>query len=159
MHGQIDALVLTAFLLPSEWRPIIAITKPQVSLGLLFGADLKNWKRTLLTTVGILAVSLIIFGNWPEQLIAQPKPYVLAGHNYLAGTWPLFIPLAIGLTLFGITKKDSRFYMAASPFFSPYAAVSSLIGLWFAACSVLKDWQVAIVLISWWGVSLYHTFI
>jgi len=158
LHGQIDALVLAAFLLPLELRPIIAITKPQVSLGLLFFSDLRNWKRTVLITIGILVVSFLVFGNWPFQLIQQSKPFINARHNYLAGTWPLFLPVAIGLSLMGIAKKDLRFFMASSPFFSPYAAVSSFIGVWFAGCSNLKTWQVAVVLVSWWGGILYKAF-
>ncbi len=158
LHGQIDALVLVAFLLPLEFRPIIAITKPQISLGLLFYSDLRNWKRTVLITLCILAVSFLVFGNWPGELIQQSKPFINAKHNYLAGTWPLFLPVAIGLSLAGIAKKDLRFFMAASPFFSPYAAVSSFIGVWFASCSALKTWQTAVVLVSWWGVILYKVF-
>ncbi len=157
IHGQIDVLVLAAFLLPSEWRPVVAITKPQVSLGLLFNSELTNWKRTLLVTGAVLAASLIFFADWPLQLIRQPAPFVIARHNYLSNTWPLLVPIAVGLVLAGIRKKDLRYFMAASPFFSPYAAVSSLIGVWFAACSVLETWQAAVVMASWWVVSIYTT--
>jgi hypothetical protein len=156
LHGQIDVLVLAAFLLPSEWRPIVALTKPQVGLGLLFGTELANWKRTLLVTGAVLALSFLVFGLWPMQLIHQPMPFIASAHNYLSGTWPLLIPAGLGLVFMGLQRKDVRYFMAASPLFSPYAAISSLVGVWFAACSALNTWQAAIVLVSWWGVILFH---
>jgi hypothetical protein len=158
LHGQVDVLLLAAFLLPSEWRPIVALTKPQVTLALLFGAELKNWKRTLLVTGGIAALSFALFGNWLVPLLQQPRPFITSGHNYFLGLWPMLVPVAVGLVLIGMRRKDLRWLMAASPFFSPYVATSSLAGVWFAACSALTTWQAALVLVSWWAAILYHGF-
>jgi hypothetical protein len=81
LHGQIDALILAAILLPQEWWPLAGLTKPQVAFGLIFGILRAKWVRALLLTGLLLVVTLIWFGNWPLQLIRQPTPNRFDGYN------------------------------------------------------------------------------
>jgi len=60
------------------------------------------------------------------------------------------------LLALGVSRKDERFLIAGSPFLSPYAALSTLIGPWIAAVSFLKPWQTLLVLASWWGAVVYR---
>lgn len=81
MHGQIDVLILGAVLLPTHWWMLAALTKPQVTLGLLVGVPRSLWLRAGLLSGLVLAISVIWFGNWPRVLLNQPTPFVEASHN------------------------------------------------------------------------------
>lgn len=154
LHGQIDALVLGALLLPFEWWPIAAITKPQVALGYFFGIPRSYWGRAAVYTTLILTLSFILFGNWPLEIIRQPQPS--GAHNFWVGLWPFNLPVGVGLLFLGINRKDLRLMISASPFLMPYAATSSFLGVWIAMCSMLKKWQAAIILILYWTVVVYR---
>lgn len=128
LHGQIDALILAAILLPQEWWMIAGLTKPQVAFGLIFGIPRAKCVRALLLTGLLLVKTLIWFGNWPLQLIRQPTPNRYDGDNLWLGLWPFQVPIGILLILLGISRKDERWLVSASPFLLPYTAISSLLG-------------------------------
>ncbi len=157
LHGQIDVLVLAGMiLLPPSWWLIGSITKPQVTLAFLFAIPGKDWPRAVLIAVMVGVISFIIFGPWPLALLNQPKDVLYFGHNIWGGLWPYTLPVGLALVFFAAKKEDLRFIMAASPFFMPYAAMSSMIGPWIALSSLLEDWQAAVVLAVWWAASFYH---
>ena len=156
LHGQIDALILAAILLPQEWWMIAGLTKPQVAFGLILGIPRPKWVRALLLTGLLLVATLIWFGNWPLQLIRQPTPNRYDGYNLWLGLWPFQVPIGILLILLGISRKDERWLVSASPFLFPYAAISSLLGPWVVACTLLTNWQAAIVLLSWWAAVIFR---
>ena len=151
LHGQIDALVLGFALLPSYMWPLGALTKPQVFAGMIFGLRGRQWLYAIGVTVLVVALSLLAFGNWPQQLLKQPMPFLSAAHNLWFGLWPFQVPVGVGLAILGIERREERYLLAASPFFLPYAATSSLLGPWLAVCTGLKGWQSSIVLLVWWG--------
>ncbi len=156
LHGQIDALILGGVLLPQEWWFLVAISKPQVAIGLVFGVNRQRWLRAGLVTAGIVGISFILWGLWPLDVLNQPTPFVGATHNIWLGLWPFQVPVGVALVLVGIQKRDERSLIAASPFFAPYAATSSLLGPWLVAASGLESWQALIVLMSWWGVVVFR---
>jgi hypothetical protein len=157
LHGQVDVLVLAGIIfLPPSWWLIGSITKPQVTLAFLFGIPRKEWPRAILITAMFGLVSLILFGLWPLALLNQPKDILHLGHNIWGGLWPYTLPVGLALVFFAMQQQDLRFIMSASPFFMPYAAMSSLIGPWITLSSLLKDWQAAVVLGVWWAVTFYR---
>ncbi|MFN8379397.1 MAG: hypothetical protein U0452_12075 [Anaerolineae bacterium] len=156
LHGQIDVIVIGAVLLPAWVWPVAAITKPQVAIGLLFGIPRRQWLRAGIFVGLLFVISFLIWGLWPLELLRQPTPFVGAGHNLWAGLWPFQVPLGVLFLVLGISRKDERFLIAGSPFLSPYAALSTMIGPWIVAVSFLKTWQVAAVWASWWGAVLYR---
>lgn len=156
LHGQIDVVIIGAVLLPAWVWPVAAITKPQVAIGLLFGIPRRQWLRAALFTGALLVISFLLWGFWPAEVIRQPKPFVGAGHNLWAGLWPFQVPMGVLLLALGVSRKDERFLIAGSPFLSPYAALSTMIGPWIAAVSFLKPWQTLLVLGSWWGAVVYR---
>lgn len=156
LHGQIDMIVAGAVLLPPWIWPIAAITKPQVAIGLLAGVRRKYWLRAGLFTGAVLAVSFLIWGFWPPALLGQATPFVGEGHNLWGGLWPFQVPLGVLFVVMGLSRSDERYLIVGSPFLSPYATFSTLIGPWIAAVSWLKSWQVAVVWLSWWGVVVYQ---
>jgi hypothetical protein len=156
MHGQVDALVLGGVLLPSEWRLLVGLTKPQVSLGLIFGVGRSRILRAAALSGVVYLLSFAVFGNWPVQLLRQPAPFVYATHNLWLGLWPFQVPAGVALIALGLRRRDERLLVAASPFFTPYAATSSLIGPWLAFASILNDWEAGLVWMAWWGAVLYR---
>ena len=156
LHGQIDALVLGGVLLPPAWWILVAMTKPQVAIGLIFGIRRSHWLRTAIVTGVVLLISMIWFGNWLADLARQPAPFIAATHNVWFGLWPFQVPVGVALILLGMQHQDERYLLAASPFFAPYAALSSLLGPWIAACSGLKAWQAGLVFAAWWGAVAYR---
>jgi hypothetical protein len=158
LHGQIDALVLGFVLLPSYMWPLGALTKPQVFAGMIFGLRGRQWLYALGVTGLVIVISLIAFGNWPQQLLQQPMPFISATRNLWLGLWPFQVPVGVGLAILGIERREERYLIAASPFFLPYAATSSLLGPWLAVCTGLKSWQSAIVLLVWWGAVALRAF-
>jgi len=151
MHGQIDVLIIGGVLLPVQWWALIALTKPQVTLGLLAGIPRRQRSRASLLAGLVIAASLIWFGNWPRALLDQPTPFVEAGHNLWRGLWPFQIPAGVLLIAVGMQRHDERLLIAGTPFLSPYAALSSFAGPWIASVTWLNDWQAAAVFASWWG--------
>ncbi len=58
LHGQIDVLALAVFLLPRHFWLIGSITKPQVTIGLIFGLQRENfWKSVGIAAAVTLASS------------------------------------------------------------------------------------------------------
>jgi hypothetical protein len=156
LHGQIDVLILAGLFLPREWWPLVALTKPQVALGMAAGVPRQMWMRAALLTSAIILGSILLFGPWPIDLLRQPTPFREMTHNLWFGLWPFQVPLGIGLLALGIDRKDERFLFSASPFLLPYAAISSLAGPWLAALSFLKNWQALAVFLAWWAAVIYR---
>ncbi|WP_152965564.1 hypothetical protein [Thermanaerothrix daxensis] len=157
LHGQVDVLILAIMIfLPPSWWLIGSITKPQVTLAFLFGIPRKDWLRAVLIAAMVGLVSFLIFGPWPLALLNQPRGIIYLGHNIWGGLWPYNVPIGLALVFFATQKQDLRFIVAASPFFMPYAAMSSLIGPWITLSNLLEDWQAAVVLIAWWAASFYR---
>ncbi len=156
LHGQIDMLVISGILLPEVFWPLVALTKPQVAIGLAMGVPREQWHRAALLTCGVLVLSLLFFGFWPRDLIEQPTPFVDATHNLWLGLWPFQLPAGVMVILVGISRRDERLLVAGSPLLSPYAAMSSLLGPWLAAITFLTDWQALAVFASWWGAVIYR---
>ena len=157
LHGQIDMLLLAGLWLPQAWWPLLALAKPQVAFGLLFGVPRSLWLRALLITGGVALLCLVLFGLWPLDLIRQPRPFASEPHNLWLGLWPYQVPAGVVMILIGITRRDEKLLVAGSPFLFPYAAISSLIGPWLAASHFLKDWQALLVWLTWWGAVLYRS--
>jgi len=159
IHGQVDVLILAGALLPAQWWPLVALTKPQVALGLALGVPRRQWLHAAILFSVVVLASLLLFGAWPLELLAQPRPFQFMTHNLWLGLWPFQVPLGIALLAMGLERKDTRFFFSASPFLFPYAAISSLAGPWLAGLSFLKDWQAVLVFVSWWAAVLYRALV
>ena len=158
LHGQVDILVLAGILLPQEWWFIVGLAKPQVAIAMVFGIERSKLLRMMLISAAVILLSLIWFGNWPAALLRQPGQFIWEGHNIWRGVWPFQVIMGIFLLLLGFRKKREEFFIAASPFLSPYAATSSLIGPWLASLTFVTVFEAAIIWASWWGVIIYRYF-
>lgn len=156
LHGEIDLLIISGVFLPVEWWALVALTKPQVAIGMVFGVPPKRWQRAAMILGIVVIVSLLWFGLWVRDLADQDTPFVSAGHNLWKGLWPFQVPLGVLLIVLGIARKEEQLLVAGSPFVSPYAALSSMLGPWLAAITYLNNWQALAVFASWWGAVIYR---
>jgi hypothetical protein len=155
LHGQVDALALAGILLPQTYWGLVALCKPQVAFGLLFGTqEFPKIIRMAVVTSLVMLLSFLFFGLWPIEVFRQPGP--VGRHNVWLGLWPFQTAVGIGLIFWAINRRDERFLVAASPFFWPYASTSSLLGPWIVMGTLLKDWQAAVVLAGWWAAVAYR---
>lgn len=151
MHGQIDVVILLGVLLPVEWWGLVALTKPQIAVGLAVMVPRRLWLQAAAIIGVALLLSFVLAGFWIPDLLDQPRPFLEQGHNLWLGLWPFQVPAGVLLVTLGYARKDERLLIAGSPFLSPYAAMSSLAGPWIAAITFLDDWQALAVFASWWG--------
>jgi len=155
LYGQVDLVVLSlAIFLPVEFRPLVALAKPQTVIALSLGA-LRRWRTTLVVTILGILLSLALFGNWPVAALSRPLPYVDNPNNYWFGFWPSQLPLAALLMVLGGFSSD-LLLMAASPFVSPYATTYSFVGPAMAIVSRLRIRDTVLVWIVWWGVIIFR---
>ena len=162
LHGQIDALVLGLVMLPSDWWVLVAATKPQITFGLIAGISLDRWQRIALITIGVMLVSVVLFGLWPLDVTSSPRPFQGEGHNIWLNLWPFQVPVGVALIVAGWSlgqAPNERLLLAATPFLSPYAAMSSLIGPWLVGLTYMTTLQSVLVWLSWWGAVVYRAVI
>ena len=151
IHCQIDMLILACLCLPSYLWPLAALAKPQAAFGMLFGVPRRHWLIAAGVTLAVIGVSFLVFGNWPLELIHQPKIMLAGRQNLWIGLWPFQIPAGVALILLGISRKDERILVAGSPCLSPYSTITSTVGPWLALNCALNNWQVLAVWTSWWA--------
>jgi hypothetical protein len=156
IHGQIDTLILLGIFLPVEWWWLVAISKPQITLGLAAGVPPRLWIRAGVITFAVLAASLLLFGNWISQVLFHPLPLIYTNRNVWNGLWPFQVPVGLALLVLGYSRSDERLFVASSPLLVPYAALSSFLGAWIGLLTFLKDWQAVIVWLSWWAAVAYR---
>jgi hypothetical protein len=119
--GQIEGLVVLGMLgLP--WLIPLALVKPQVSI---FGLGAR--RSYLLAFVILMAVSILVWGNWPDILLSVESFYAEGRYtqNIGLGWWglPLFL-----LTLW-FSRGDMDMLMASGAFISPHIIFYNLLPL------------------------------
>jgi hypothetical protein len=126
--GQLDALVLLGFvLLQPPWDVLLLAVKPHV-IGTAILFRLREYdRRAWWLLAAALLLSLLIWWNWPAQMIAKwfrPEDlYYAISH----GVWPWGIPF--GLILLGLAwKRKSPVPGALATYFlTPYVGPGSII--------------------------------
>lgn len=63
LHGEIDMLMLAGLFLPSAWWGLVAITKPNIVIGLAFHIPPRQWLKASLI-VGVVMVALNDLNKW-----------------------------------------------------------------------------------------------
>ena len=122
--GQIDGLVLVAYLLPAYMAIGLMLAKPQPSLGAGVYAIYKQ--PLLLFFVAFILGTAWVIWRWPFSVTGEKIMGPLFRFNANKWNWSYWPIGMIALPL--LFAKDKRYRIFASPFMLPYAAVQSLIG-------------------------------
>jgi hypothetical protein len=149
--GQIDGLILLAYLLPPILAAGLVLCKPQTALWAGWAA-FRTRPIPVISLCIILVVSAFIIWGWPFSVI-DPKGYISVKwtltppffqHEW---NWSLF-PWSILITPF-VLKKSRNVCMLLSPFLFPYVALNSLIGPIIAAATFRWYVFIGIWMILW----------
>jgi hypothetical protein len=152
---QIDVVVASGILLPVETRLLVATIKPQTAGGLLFSVPREKWLKAFLIFFGVFALTLLVWGLWPLEVLRQPSSTVRE-FNLWINLWPFQVPIGVIFVLIGIARKDERFLIIASPFLSPYSTFANFQVPWIACCTLLDRKQATLVFASWWAAFIYR---
>lgn len=175
MHAQLDLFILLGIFLPMSLWPILAISKPQLTIALgLKTLNKEHFLKAFVVSSAIFIVSLLIWGPWVIDVIILPKA-VDQWNNLWKSVWPVNFPIGVALVAMGWQmtqdikrkkeenpeekindKMDELYYLAGSAFLFTYAAISNMIGVWLLLFSKLKDWQAVVVWLASWAMVIYH---
>jgi len=155
--GNIDCLSLLGFVLPPQVGLFFVLMKPQIGLAMALYWLAEAWRqggprqvvRVFAPVALILALSLILFGNWTATRTVDP-----VNSYWNTSRWPWSIP--IGLVLVAVSLRDRRrdFAMAASPFLSPYVAYNSWVGV--VAALVPRKLELSLAILGMWMEAIVH---
>lgn len=150
--GQIDGILLFAYLSSPTVAALLFLCKPQINLGALLNAIKKEPILVTLILVGMVTSALLVW-KWPfaiqetENLtkgIWHILPAILEpGWNWSLWPWGFFL-----LLLMFSYKQDLG--LAISPFLFPYAGLQSLIGPILYAAKYFPTWALILTWVLLW---------
>jgi hypothetical protein len=129
---NIDWLVALGLLVPPVWSAIFLSIKPQLLLTYCLSFDRRTFVRFLIVGLGVLLVSLLIWGDWLSAwLLMQSSKQGNQQHINLApmhhfGILPSLM-VGIGVLAWGWRRRDTVWITLEGVFFVPYIASYSLI--------------------------------
>ncbi len=149
--GQVDGLIIGAYLLPPTLAVLFTLFKPQTCLWAGWDGIKKNHWLILMALILILLAFLI--WQWPfstsdpnqvaETKFAWLPPIVSGGWNWSFWPWGiLLLPL--------ILRKNKTTGMFLSPFIFPYTGLQSLIGPVISLAAVAPFWLFLLFWLSLW---------
>jgi len=142
--GQIDGLMMVAYLLPAVWSIPFVLTKPQTTFGEIWRAVKLRPIITVFLVILLIVLAYVIWG-WPFRII-EPDTWGALDFDsqWNWSIWPwglLLLPLLL--------IKDWRGRMFASPFLFPFVGVQSLIGPMLVVATLPRLVFVSIWFMTW----------
>jgi len=125
--GQTDAVVLASIFLPSGFD-LLLFWKPQVIAQAFWVRGLAQPKIYLISSIALFAVSLLIWGFWPKDILQFGQEQLIGGW-WNRSLWPYGIPMGLLMIYWSLKKKDDGYGVIASPLLFPYVNGPSYIGL------------------------------
>lgn len=113
--GQIDCLLVLAFILPPHLGIVVAACKPQVMIGWMIH-KIARWPWDILPLLLLVLASMVAWPNWPLQISTQDLWW---GGNISVS--PFLWSLGILLV-----ASDESLALVGGLFFSPFVARYSL---------------------------------
>lgn len=141
-NGNIEGIISLGFILPPQIGLFLLLAKPQIGMAVSLFWVIEAYrdnglkevvKITYPIIIGII-LSVVIFGTW---FINSQK---VISRAYNSSLWPLGLPIGIGLLVLAIWKRDKKFAIIASPFFSPYLTDHSWAIVWIGISAVVSDY-------------------
>jgi hypothetical protein len=140
--GQIDGLLLLAFVAPPALAVFAGMAKPQVAIGAAVRAFRQRPILAMLLGVLLLGTAFAIW-RWPLIDYSLPGP-APSGRTWNYAIWPW------GLVLVPWLFKSLRKQLAASPLLFPYAGLQSMIGPLLFTATLSAPVFVGAWLFLWW---------
>jgi len=144
--GQVDGVILLAYMAPPGWAVLLALCKPQVSIGAGLEAFRRNRWNALLAAILLLSAWLV--WKWPFSMQNPPQFFSLAFMDLTSWNWSLW---PLGLVLIPLFLKSSKRQVGLliSPFLFPYAGLQSLIGLALVTAKLPWKYFIPIWVLLW----------
>lgn len=128
MAGNLDGLLMLAFVTPAPFALILAAIKPQVGAGIALYWLIISWQqggarqviRNFLPVGLLLIASFVLYGFYPSTF---PQ---LNHASWNAVPFPYLVPIGILFLVALIRRQDKRPVMSSGLFFSPYVGFQSL---------------------------------
>jgi hypothetical protein len=143
--GQMDGVILLAYLVPPGWAMFLALCKPQAA----FGAGLEAFRRYRWSALvaAVLLLSAWVLWKWPFSMQNPPSFFSLTFLDLTSWNWSLW---PLGLVLIPLLKSPGRRTgLWISPFLFPYAGLQSLIGPVLAAAKLPWKYFIPIWVLLW----------
>jgi len=143
VNGNIDSLLVLAFMLPL-WAGLVVVScKPIILFGWALRRVLREGAIDLLPLVGLFAASLLIWGMWPLQMRTGIDTLV---SKYDISAFPLLVPL--GLVLLG--GRSEMLWILGGCLLSPYLAWYQLAPAVAYHAKTRPLWKVVLVWVVMW---------
>jgi hypothetical protein len=139
--GDVSGLPLIGLLI-LPWGIPLVLLKPQIAAFSL----LSNWKGFIFATLW-LAISVVIWGLWPLQLLGVQTPEWKALHPQDITLFPWGILLSAPLMWLG--RRDEDLLMAAGSLATPHLFPYHFIVLMPALARMRRGWMWATWILTW----------
>jgi hypothetical protein len=160
MDGNVDFMPLVGFVLPPQIGLFFVMIKPQIGIGVGIYWLIREWQsggikrviKIFWPVTSALALSLLIFGYWPNRWGEMMVNAQSLNHSF----WPSTIPVGLALIVASIRKKDIRYAMGAGPCLSPYSLLYSWSGAFLALSR--SQYEMIAAVVGLWIVVLIRAF-
>ncbi|NDJ84964.1 MAG: hypothetical protein GYB66_03670 [Chloroflexi bacterium] len=154
---NIDWLPVLGILVPAFLSGPLLLTKPQVALGVWLSYSRKQLIRAANVTLALLAVSFILWDNWPEAMWDSLQRWTLTDEYYdqfnLApiALLPVPISLAIGAWIgwHAFKQRSVILSLLAWMFFVPYIPTYTMI-VYFVPITMRLPFLAFIINVTMW---------
>jgi hypothetical protein len=128
---NIDWLVCLGLLIPIRWSMPLLVIKPQNALGYYLAAKPRDLLVAVVVLIALVLVSLLVWGWWPEPLLANIGRYSLGRAYNLAPVslmpWPIAVVIGVGIAWLALRRRDPVLGILGGLFFAPYITLYSLL--------------------------------
>jgi hypothetical protein len=152
---NVDWLVMIGLLVPPAWSAPFLATKPQLAYGVVLSYSRRDFVRFVIVGLILLIVSLLIWNQWPLQMLEATRRVISTAqwNTALIGLLTPFVAIPVGLLLAwrGFRRRDPVLCTLAGFFFVPYTGFYSHI-LSFTLVALRFPRVALLISIILWGI-------
>jgi hypothetical protein len=148
-NGSVDWIVVAGVLFASAWTVPLVLAKPQTGFFLVFLWFLRSREKLefILISLAFFALSLLIWGLWPVDMVQNIMARPLAAVNLSLFPWT--IPLGLFLLYYAWKHDDDLAAVWGGLFMAPYFVAHSLILGFVIFVGRFPKWTPILWLILW----------
>lgn len=140
-NGNIEGILAVGYILPPQIGLFFILAKPQMGIAVAIFWAVESWRtggleeinRVFLPVGLAYLASFIIFGVYISSTTQ------LADVWWNSSIFPEGIPIGLVLLIMAIWKREIKFAIAASPFFSPYLTSHTWAIVWLGLLSLFPQ--------------------